>query len=118
MNSIVTANSLRPNARLLWPRKSSGRMTKCSKFNRNHSRLQPTKENEVKTAIAASLLALIGTTAQAEIMCTQHRGCWETGLRIFRDGGVNRQTVIINRRDGQKDSGKPIRIRCNGSECR
>jgi len=67
---------------------------------------------------AAFALIVIATQANAEIMCTQHRGCWETGLRIFNDGGVNKQTVIINRRDGQKDSGKPIRLRCYGNECR
>jgi hypothetical protein len=72
----------------------------------------------VKTVIFASLLVLIGTAAQAEIMCTQHRGCWETGKRIFRTGGVMQHGMTItNQRGGDKDSGKPIRIRCVGQSC-
>ena len=31
------------------------------------------------SVIAAGLLVLVGTAAQAEIICTQHRGCRETG---------------------------------------
>ena len=29
-----------------------------------------------------AIVALTGTAAQAEIMCTQHGGCFETGMRI------------------------------------
>ncbi len=62
--------------------------------------------------IVASLFVLVGTVAQAEIICTNHRGCFETGGRIFRTGGRGIVgPTIINHRDGQKDSGKPIRIR-------
>ena len=49
-------------------------------------------------------VVLAGTTAQAEIVCTNHRGCFETGGRIFRTGGrVIVGQTIINHRDGQKD---------------
>jgi hypothetical protein len=69
-------------------------------------------------AIATLFVLAIGTSAQAEIMCSQHRGCWETGKRIFRNGGrMDTGMTYINQRDGQKDSGKPIRIRCIGSAC-
>ena len=74
----------------------------------------------MKSIAIASLFVLAGTfAAQAEIMCTHNRGCWETGKRIFRTGGVHGYPgrIIINRRDGQKDSGKPIRIRCVGNAC-
>ena len=70
------------------------------------------------SVIAAGLLVLVGTTAQAEMMCTQHRGCWETGKRVFRTGGrMDQGMVITNQRSGEKDSGKPIRIRCVGNAC-
>jgi hypothetical protein len=72
----------------------------------------------MKSIAIATLFVLIGTSAQAEIMCSQHRGCWETGKRIFRTGGVMQNGMAItNQRDGQKDSGKPIRIRCVGQSC-
>ena len=65
-----------------------------------------------KFYIAAAALILAATTAQAEIMCTNHRGCWDTGGRIFRSGGrMTPGMTIINHRGGHKDSGKPIRIK-------
>jgi hypothetical protein len=67
----------------------------------------------VKSIVIAGLFAvLIGTAAQAEIMCTNHRGCFETGGRIFRSGGrMIPGMTITNHHDGQKDSGKLIRIK-------
>jgi hypothetical protein len=35
----------------------------------------------------AIAVRLASTGAQAEIICT-NRGCWETGMKIFRNGGV------------------------------
>ena len=65
-----------------------------------------------KFSIAAAALILAATTAQAEIMCTSHRGCYDTGKRLFRNGGrMTPGMTIINHRDGQKDSGEPVRIR-------
>jgi hypothetical protein len=51
----------------------------------------------------ASLLVLAGTAAQAEIVCTTHRGCFETGGRIIlgNGGGVNRQESTISHRDAK-----------------
>jgi hypothetical protein len=66
-----------------------------------------------KFYIAAAALILAATTAQAEIICTQHRGCWETGKRILLSSGNNNirpGMTVINHRSGQKDSGKPVRI--------
>ena len=56
--------------------------------------------------VAATLLA--STAAQAEIMCTQHGGCRETGMRIISgdSGGVTSQPYITSHRDG-----KPKRVR-------
>jgi hypothetical protein len=67
----------------------------------------------MRSIAIASLFVLVGTTAQAEIMCTNHRGCFETGRRIFRTGGAYSTPgmTITNHRAGGKDSGKPIRIR-------
>jgi hypothetical protein len=66
----------------------------------------------MRSIAIASLFVLVGTTAHAEIMCTNHRGCFETGGRIFRNGGrMTTGMTIINHRDGHKDSGKPVRIR-------
>ena len=36
----------------------------------------------MKSIAVASLFVLIGTAAQAEIICTE-RGCWETGAKII-----------------------------------
>ena len=51
----------------------------------------------------ASLLVLAGTAAQAEIVCTTHRGCFETGGRIIlgNGGGVNRQESTISHREAK-----------------
>ena len=52
----------------------------------------------MRSVAIASLLVLAGTlAAQAEIMCTNHRGCFETGRRIFRTGGrmTTGMTIII-----------------------
>ena len=66
----------------------------------------------MRSIAIASLFVLAGTIAQAEIICTNHRGCFETGGRIFRNGGrMTPGMTIINHRDGHRDSGKPVRIR-------
>jgi hypothetical protein len=65
----------------------------------------------MKTLLAAVALVAMVSTSYAEIICTP-RGCWETGGRIFRNGGrMTPGMTIVNQRDGHKDSGKPIRIR-------
>jgi hypothetical protein len=64
----------------------------------------------MKSILFAAGVLLVGTAAQAEIMCTTHRGCFETGGRIFRSGGVGIQP-IVNHRDGDKNRGKQVRIR-------
>ena len=61
----------------------------------------------IMTAAFASLFVLAGTAAQTEIVCTS-RGCWETGGRIFRNGGrMTPGAHYINRRDGEKDTVNP-----------
>ena len=42
----------------------------------------------MRSIAIAGLLVLAGTAAQAEVICTQHRGCFETGLKILRNGGA------------------------------
>jgi hypothetical protein len=62
-------------------------------------------------ATAVAVLVSAPYATQAEIICTNYGGCWETGKRIFRNGGrISPGMTITNRRDGHKDSGKPIRI--------
>ena len=62
--------------------------------------------------VAVGVLAAAPYAARAEIICTNYGGCWETGKRIFRNGGsIKPGQTIINHRSGEKDSGKPIRIR-------
>ena len=75
--------------------------------------------------LVGGLLALIGTTAQAEVMCTERGGCWETGKRIrlihsrqetsvpSRDGkGTTRITGIANDIPGQTyGPASPVRRR-------
>ena len=54
-------------------------------------------------------ISLVATAAaQAEIMCTQHGGCRETGRRIISgdSGGVTSQQHITSHRNG-----KPQRVR-------
>ena len=64
----------------------------------------------------ASLFVLAGTfAAQAEIICTP-RGCWETGLKIYRNGGSGSGLGYTNHRDmtvnskGYPQPGKRVRI--------
>ena len=66
--------------------------------------------------IAATAFGMLAAAphyaANAEIICTPHLGCRETGRRIFRNGGrITHGMTIINHRSGEKDSGKLIRIR-------
>jgi hypothetical protein len=55
----------------------------------------------IATLALASLAAV--TRAQAEIICT-NRGCWETGKKIFRNGGAYRGLPYVNHRDSAPDS--------------
>jgi hypothetical protein len=41
----------------------------------------------MRSIAIAGLLVLAGTAAQAEIVCTTHRGCFETGGRIILGNG-------------------------------
>ena len=55
--------------------------------------------------LAAVAIALATTAAQAEIICTHHGGCYETGLKlIYGDGGgVNPNNQTLNSyRTGKK----------------
>ena len=62
-------------------------------------------------AAVAVLAAAPHYAANAEIICTTHLGCYETGRRIFRNGGrMTQGMTTINHRAGEKDSGKKIRI--------
>lgn len=70
----------------------------------------------MKTIGVAFVLALLASSAaQAEIICT-NRGCWETGMRIFRHGGAHIGLPYTNNRDmttnktGYPQSGKRVRI--------
>ena len=50
----------------------------------------------------ASLFVLIGTAAQAEIVCTA-RGCWETGAKIILvDPSHVRGSPLISYRNGTR----------------
>jgi hypothetical protein len=64
------------------------------------------EEITMKSIAIASLFVLIGTAAQAEIICTE-RGCWETGKKIIlvSPGHVNGAPLISHR------NGKPEKIR-------
>ena len=55
----------------------------------------------VTATLALATLAAV-TTAQAEIICT-NRGCWETGMRIFRHGGAYQGLPYVNNRDNAPD---------------
>jgi hypothetical protein len=59
-------------------------------------------------AFAAIALLTSAVSAHAEIMCTQHGGCQETGRRIISgdSGGVTSQQYITSHRDE-----KPKRMR-------
>ena len=54
--------------------------------------------NSTLAALVAALALLASTAAQAEIICT-NRGCYETGMRIFRNGGAYRGLAHYNHRD-------------------
>jgi hypothetical protein len=56
-------------------------------------------------AVALGILATV-TAAQAEIICTQHRGCFETGLRIISHGGVGVGLPYTYNRDDGGPNGK------------
>jgi hypothetical protein len=49
--------------------------------------------------VVGGLLALIGTTAQAEIMCTERGGCWETGKQIRLIQSRQETSVPSNRKN-------------------
>ena len=51
---------------------------------------------------AATLLAFM-PAANADIICTIHGGCWETGKQIVRNGGAYRglQHTYVSRKDGK-----------------
>ena len=54
-------------------------------------------------ALVAALALLASTAAQAEIICT-NRGCYETGMRIFRNGGAYGGLPYYNHRDMATDN--------------
>jgi hypothetical protein len=64
----------------------------------------------MKIATALGILIAATTYAQAEIICNQHRGCFETGLTIINHGGVgvglpytyNRDAAHPNAKKGQR----------------
>jgi hypothetical protein len=60
-------------------------------------------------AIASLFILAVGTSAQAEILCTQHRGCWETGKRLIygNGGGVHVPDQLISYRG---DKSQKVRI--------
>jgi hypothetical protein len=63
------------------------------------------------SVVAAGLLVLVGTAAQAEIICTQHRGCRETGGKVYRNGGVvTPGSTVMTYRDGVPKAIKVRRI--------
>jgi hypothetical protein len=59
-------------------------------------------------SVATSILLTVG--ANAEIICTQHGGCHETGMRIISGdgGGVNSAQYLNSYRNGKKE-----RVRIN-----
>jgi hypothetical protein len=63
----------------------------------------------VLIAFAAALV--FATAAQAEIICTQHGGCRETGKRIILGdgGGVNNTQHLNSYRNGKKEKVRIIR---------
>ena len=65
----------------------------------------------MKTLVIATLaLATLAavTTAQAEIICT-NQSCWETGKRIYRNGGAATGLPYMNHRDDGRPK-KRVRI--------
>jgi hypothetical protein len=61
------------------------------------------KEFGMQSLAISSLFVLASTAVQAEIVCTTHRGCFETGGRIIlgNGGGVNRQASTISHREAK-----------------
>jgi hypothetical protein len=59
--------------------------------------------------IVAALL--VSTTVQAEILCTQHGGCRETGKRLISgdSGGVTSQQHITSHREQKPKKVRVIR---------
>jgi hypothetical protein len=57
----------------------------------------------MRSIAIAGLLVLVGTAAQAEVICTQHRGCFETGLKILRNGGAYSGLGYVNNRNSAPD---------------
>jgi hypothetical protein len=53
--------------------------------------------------LVAALALLTGTAAQSEIICT-NRECYETEMRIFRNGGAYRGLSYYNHRDMAVDA--------------
>jgi hypothetical protein len=58
----------------------------------------------MKSIVFTAIALLTSTAAQAEIMCTPHGGCFETGKRIIYGdgGGVNNVQHLNSYRDGKK----------------
>ena len=60
----------------------------------------------MRSIAIVSLFAVLTGTAQAEIICTHHGGCHETGMKlIYGDGGgVNPNNQTLNSyRNGKKE---------------
>jgi hypothetical protein len=58
----------------------------------------------MRTLLAAmALAAMVSTPAAAEIICTP-RGCHETGMKIFRNGGAYRGLGYVNNRNNASNS--------------
>jgi hypothetical protein len=64
----------------------------------------------MKLALIAFGMLLATTAAQAEIVCTQHGGCHETGMKlIYGDGsGVD---GTVPRHSFRGDKKQPVKIR-------
>ena len=63
----------------------------------------------VQVAAIALGILVAATAAQAEIICT-NRGCWETGGRIYRHGGVLVGLPYVNNRDDGRAQKRVQRI--------
>jgi hypothetical protein len=58
----------------------------------------------MKSIVGIAIATLLASTAaQAEIICT-NRGCWETGMKIFRNGGVYAGLPYYNHRNTTTDN--------------
>jgi hypothetical protein len=60
--------------------------------------------------ILVAVALLISSAANAEIICTDHGGCRETGRRIIlgNGGGVNNSQTLVSHRGN-----KPQKVRIN-----